>query len=72
MSYPYRYCPTCATRRIAPGYTCSVCGGPVRHASRAAQTVTADDPAHHRPFGPQWRVVSRADAEQAAEQVARA
>ena len=27
MSYQYVYCPTCATRRVAYGYRCSVCDG---------------------------------------------
>ena len=30
MAYSMHYCPTCTTRRPALGYTCSVCGGPVR------------------------------------------
>ena len=27
MSYQYIFCPTCATRRVAHGYRCSVCDG---------------------------------------------
>jgi hypothetical protein len=34
MAYTMHYCPTCATRRPALGYTCSVCGGPVRLTNR--------------------------------------
>ncbi len=69
MSYQYRYCPTCATRRVSFGYACSVCGGPVRHATKAAATVTASDPTQHRPFGPEWRMITAADARQAAREV---
>ena len=68
MSYQYRYCPTCNTTRVAFGYQCSVCGGPVRHSDHASATHTADDPGQHSPFASDWHTVTRADAENAARE----
>jgi hypothetical protein len=32
MSYQYLFCATCGQRRTGHSFTCSVCGGTMRHA----------------------------------------
>ena len=63
MPYQYRFCPTCATQRAAFGYTCSVCGGTVRHSDRPVAVSAGADPSSHRPYSLGWRVITPRDKE---------
>ena len=60
MTFTYRYCPGCGTRRVASGYACTVCGGPVR---RTQSPVAAERPpaARPRPFDLGWHVIADHD-----------
>jgi hypothetical protein len=54
MSYQYLYCSTCGQRRVAMGFRCSVCNGPVRHSERPQRLTTGADAGHDR-FTLGWR-----------------
>jgi hypothetical protein len=64
MSYQYLYCPSCATRRAAHDYRCSVCNGPMRRSvistNSLAQTTRRD------PFT--WQAIVPVEAKPAERQ----